>query len=30
MDMLLPKLAKVIHKLSTFAVETKDIPTLGL
>jgi adenylosuccinate lyase len=30
MDMLIPKLAKVIYKLSSFALETKDIPTLGL
>ncbi|OIW29455.1 adenylosuccinate lyase [Coniochaeta ligniaria NRRL 30616] len=29
MDLLLPKLATCIHKLSAFALETKDIPTLG-
>ncbi|KAH8821278.1 adenylosuccinate lyase [Xylogone sp. PMI_703] len=29
MDLLLPKLAKVIHNLSQFALQTKDIPTLG-
>ncbi|OAA56251.1 L-Aspartase-like protein [Niveomyces insectorum RCEF 264] len=29
MDLLLPKLAKVIHNLSQFALETKAIPTLG-
>ncbi|CAK7240377.1 MAG: adenylosuccinase ade13 [Sporothrix thermara] len=29
MDLLIPKLAKVIHNLSQFALQTKDIPTLG-
>jgi adenylosuccinate lyase len=29
MDMLLPKLATVISKLSSFALQTKDVPTLG-
>ncbi|TQS34060.1 hypothetical protein Golomagni_05571 [Golovinomyces magnicellulatus] len=29
LDMLLPKLATVIHKLSCFAIEYKDMPTLG-
>ena len=29
MDLLLPKLAKVIHNLALFAVEYKDMPTLG-
>ncbi|PBP15382.1 adenylosuccinate lyase [Diplocarpon rosae] len=29
MDLLLPKLAKVVYNLSQFALETKDIPTLG-
>ncbi|KAF9874070.1 adenylosuccinate lyase [Colletotrichum karsti] len=29
MDLLLPKLAKVIKNLSTFALEYKDLPTLG-
>lgn len=29
MDILLPKLAKVIHNLSEFALQTKDVPTLG-
>ncbi|KAI0994608.1 Adenylosuccinate lyase [Podosphaera aphanis] len=29
LDILLPKLATVIHKLSSFALEYKDTPTLG-
>jgi len=29
LDLLLPKIATVIHKLSAFAVEYKDMPTLG-
>ena len=29
MDLLLPKLAVVIHKLAKFATDYKDIPTLG-
>ncbi|KAJ5054906.1 uncharacterized protein L3040_001168 [Drepanopeziza brunnea f. sp. 'multigermtubi'] len=29
MDLLLPKLAKVVHNLSVFALENKAIPTLG-
>ncbi|TEA13340.1 Adenylosuccinate lyase [Colletotrichum sidae] len=29
MDLLLPKLAKVIHNLSQFALQHKDLPTLG-
>ncbi|KAK0715960.1 adenylosuccinate lyase [Lasiosphaeris hirsuta] len=29
MDLLLPKLAKVIHNFSQFALQTKDIPTLA-
>jgi adenylosuccinate lyase len=29
LDMILPKLATVISKLSEFAVEYKDMPTLG-
>jgi adenylosuccinate lyase len=29
LDLLLPKLAKIIHNLSKFAVEHKDLPTLG-
>ncbi|KAF6818975.1 adenylosuccinate lyase [Colletotrichum musicola] len=29
MDLLLPKLAKVINNLSQFALEHKDLPTLG-
>ncbi|CZR61870.1 probable adenylosuccinate lyase [Phialocephala subalpina] len=29
LDLLLPKLAGVIHKLSQFAIEYKDMPTLG-
>lgn len=29
LDILLPKLAVVIHKLSQFALEHKDMPTLG-
>ncbi|KAL2753547.1 hypothetical protein ACRALDRAFT_1051925 [Sodiomyces alcalophilus JCM 7366] len=29
MDLLLPKLAKVIHNFSQFALHTKDMPTLG-
>jgi adenylosuccinate lyase len=29
MDLLLPKLATVISKLGSFALQTKDVPTLG-
>jgi adenylosuccinate lyase len=29
MDLVLPKLAKVIHNLSQFALKFKDLPTLG-
>jgi hypothetical protein len=29
LDLLLPKLAVIIHKLSQFALEYKDMPTLG-
>lgn len=29
LDLVLPKLATVIHKLSKFALEYKDLPTLG-
>jgi argininosuccinate lyase len=29
LDLLLPKLATIIHKLSNFAIEYKDLPTLG-
>jgi adenylosuccinate lyase len=29
LDLLLPKLAVVIHKLSNFALEYKSMPTLG-
>jgi len=29
LDLLLPKLATVIHRLSQFALEYKDMPTLG-
>ena len=29
LDLLLPKLAKVIHNLSEFAIKYKDLPTLG-
>lgn len=29
LDLILPKLATVIHKLSQFALEFKDLPTLG-
>jgi len=29
LDLLLPKLAIIIHKLSKFALEWKDTPTLG-
>lgn len=29
LDMLLPQLAEVIHKLSQFAMQYKDLPTLG-
>lgn len=29
LDLILPKLATIIHKLSAFAVEYKDMPTLG-
>ena len=28
-DILLPKLAKVVHNLATFADKYKDVPTLG-
>lgn len=28
-DILLPKLAKVIHNLAVFAEKYKDVPTLG-
>ena len=28
-DILLPKLAKVIHNLAMFADKYKDVPTLG-
>jgi hypothetical protein len=29
LDLILPKLAVIIHKLSQFAIEYKDLPTLG-
>lgn len=29
LDLLLPKLATVIHRLSRFALQWKDMPTLG-
>jgi len=29
LDILLPKLAVIIHRLSRFAVEYKELPTLG-
>jgi adenylosuccinate lyase len=29
LDLILPKLAKVIHNLSQFALKYKDLPTLG-
>ena len=29
LDLILPKLAKVIHNLSQFAIKYKDLPTLG-
>jgi adenylosuccinate lyase len=29
LDLILPKLAKVIHNLSHFAFKYKDLPTLG-
>ena len=29
LNLLLPKLATIIHKLSNFAIEYKDLPTLG-
>ena len=29
LDLLLPKLATVIHRLSRFALQFKDMPTLG-
>ncbi|RKF78276.1 Adenylosuccinate lyase [Golovinomyces cichoracearum] len=29
LDLLLPKLAIIIHKLSSFAIQYKDMPTLG-
>ncbi|TVY32526.1 Adenylosuccinate lyase [Lachnellula subtilissima] len=29
LDLILPKLATIIHKLSQFAIEYKDMPTLG-
>ena len=29
LDLLLPKLATVIHRLSRFALQYKDMPTLG-
>lgn len=29
LDLILPKLAKVIHNLSQFAVEYKELPALG-
>lgn len=29
LDMLLPKLAKVVHNLAKFALQYKDLPTLG-
>ncbi|KAI9730649.1 MAG: adenylosuccinase ade13 [Claussenomyces sp. TS43310] len=29
LDLLLPKLATIIHKLSAFALEYRDLPTLG-
>lgn len=29
LDLLLPKLATIIHKLSQFAIQYKDMPTLG-
>lgn len=29
LDVILPKLAKVIHNLSLFAIKFKDLPTLG-
>jgi adenylosuccinate lyase len=29
LDLLLPKLAKVIHNLSKFALQYKDLPTLA-
>jgi adenylosuccinate lyase len=29
LDLLLPKLATVIHRLSQFALKYKDMPTLG-
>ncbi|RDL40170.1 Adenylosuccinate lyase [Venustampulla echinocandica] len=29
LDLLLPKLAVIIHKLANFAIEYKDMPTLG-
>jgi adenylosuccinate lyase len=29
MDLILPKLAKVIYNLSQFAYKYKDLPTLG-
>jgi len=29
LDLLLPKLATIISKLSEFAIEYKDMPTLG-
>jgi adenylosuccinate lyase len=29
LDLLLPKLATIIHKIAQFAIEYKDMPTLG-